>query len=485
MRTVIAVDVGTTHIKSMLFRADGTVVAEQRAQTPIEQTREGSVYRPRAIWDITRRQLLTLAERAQGTCAGISITGMAEAGLIVNRKTGVEESDIIPWFDRRTTALAGLQGADGERQVFAKTGLRDSFKYGIYKFLWLLGRPGTDREQAVWLSMCDYILYRLTGRFATDPGFAARTYVYDIVKGCWDDERIQKYGLSRDNFPEVLASGETAGVWRERGIPAAIAGHDHVCAAFGMLAEHADAVCDSAGTSETYIGRLSALDGRMNMDDGLLYGPFVDGGGFFMANVPSSGHSVEWFRKKVQDVPFDYDRMNEQLLAADRRPTGILYYPYLTGMGSPFYDSGCAGALIGLREAHDCYAILRGIMEGIQYQAAWLLDICREKLSVEARYLVCAGGAVNNRALMQLKADVLGIAVHIPTVGEATLAGAAALLIKRQFGEAASQQFLQTAFSCKECFEPDEGLHRQYKEIQTCRFRPLTAFLGRNLEIEK
>ncbi|MDE6915903.1 MAG: hypothetical protein K2P39_03785, partial [Lachnospiraceae bacterium] len=94
-------------------------------------------------------------------------------------------------------------------------------------------------------------------------------------------------------------------------------------------------------------------------------------------------------------------------------------------------------------------------------------------------------GAVNNRALMQLKADVLGIAVHIPTVGEATLAGAAALLFKRQFGEAASQQFLQTAFSCKECFEPDEGLHRQYKEIQTCRFQPLTAFLGRNLEIEK
>ena len=133
MRTVMAIDVGTTHIKSMLFCADGTVLAEEKTPTPLDETKEGSVYRPRVIWDIARRQLLSLADKAQGSCAGISITGMAEAGLVVNRDSGVEESDIIPWFDRRTTSLAGQAGADEEERIFAKTGLRDSFKYGIYK----------------------------------------------------------------------------------------------------------------------------------------------------------------------------------------------------------------------------------------------------------------------------------------------------------------------------------------------------------------
>lgn len=480
----MAIDVGTTHIKSMLFCADGTVLAEEKTPTPLDETKEGSVYRPRVIWDIARRQLLSLADKAQGSCAGISITGMAEAGLVVNRDSGVEESDIIPWFDRRTTSLAGQAGADEEERIFAKTGLRDSFKYGIYKFLWLLDHHKMDREHAVWLSMCDYILYKLTGRFATDASFAARTYVYDIVRGCWDAARLQGYGLREDNFPEVLASGETAGVWKERGIPAAIAGHDHICAAFGMLQNRRNAVCDSAGTSETYIGRLETLDKRLRRDEGLLYGPFVDGGWFFMANLPSSGHSVEWFRRNVQDVPFDYDRMNRQLLSLDRRPTGILYYPYLTGMGSPCYDSESAGALLGLREGHDCYTILKGIMEGIQYQAAWLLSICREKHAAEARSLICAGGSVHNRALMQLKADILGIPVSVPSVGEATLAGAAALLLKRQCGEKALAPFLCTAFSEKECFEPDFELHAQYRKIQEDRFLPMIEVLRRNLDIK-
>lgn len=476
----MAIDVGTTHIKSMLFGADGTVLAEERAQTPLTETKEGYVYRPGAIWEIAQRQLLALADKAQGTCAGIGITGMAEAGLVVNRESGAQESDIIPWFDRRTVSLVGHSGADEEERIFAKTGLRDSFKYGIYKFLWLLKHQKADREHAVWLSMCDYILYKLTGRFVTDPGFAARTYVYDIVNGRWDTARLRQYGLREDNFPQVLPSGEAAGVWKERGIPAAIAGHDHVCAAFGMLWNRKNAVCDSAGTSETYIGRLETLDKRLRRDDGLLYGPFVDGGWFFMANLPSSGHSVEWFRRNVQDVAFDYDRMNSQLLSLDRKPTGILYYPYLTGMGSPCYDSKSAGALLGLREGHDCYTILKGILEGIQYQAAWLLDICRQKHDAEARSLICAGGAVRNKALMQMKADILGIPVSVPSVGEATLAGAAALLLKRQCGEAVSEAFVCNAFAEKECYEPDPELHAQYRRIQEERFLPMIEILRRN-----
>lgn len=485
MKTVIAIDVGTTYIKSMLFREDGVVLSAEKAETPLEKTEDGSVYRPYAIWNIVRKQLLFLSEKAQGTCAGISITGMAEAGLAVNKESGMEESDIIPWFDRRTTVLAGQMSADEDDKNFAKTGLRNSFKYGIYKFLWLLEHKKVDKKQAVWMSMCDYILYKLTGQFVTDPSFAARTYVYDIVNGYWDIERIQGYGLEEDNFPEIIGSGEIAGIWKEKGIPVAIAGHDHICAAFGLLMNHPESICNSAGTSETYIGRLRELDGKLKREDGLLYGPFVDGGWFFMANVPSSGHSVEWFRKKIQDAPFDYWRMNEQLLSLERGPTGILYYPYLTGMGSPYYDGDCEGALLGLKEEYDCYTVLKGIMEGIQYQAAWLLGICKEKHSAEAEYLICAGGSVNNKALMQLKADILGIPVRIPLIGEATLAGAAALLLKRQFGEKTLRQFSEKVFFEKECFEPDPGLHKQYKEIQECKFLPIIRLLRQEMPKKK
>lgn len=479
MKTVIALDVGTTHIKAMLFREDGVILAEEKAQTPLEQTKEGGVYRPHILWGIAAGQLLSLTEKAQGTCTGISITGMAEAGLVVNRKNGREESDIIPWFDRRTVGLAAKVDAAEDDGNFKSTGLRNSFKYGIYKFLWLLGHGNIDKEQAVWLSVCDYLMYKLTGELITDPSFAARTYVYDIVKGCWDMDRIKRYGLKECNFPKVTASGQAAGIWEEKNIPVAVAGHDHICAAFGLLYKHPEGICDSAGTSETYIGRLKGIGGGLDKESGMLYGPFADSGWFFMASVPSSGHSVEWFRRKLQNKPFDYTEMNDRLLALKRKPTGILYYPYLTGMGSPYYDAGCEGAMLGLREEHDCYQVLKGIMEGIQYQAAWLLAVIKEKHgdTADIKNIVCAGGAVNNMALMQLKADILGIPVLIPRTAEATLAGAAALYLKRQEGKTALERFIGNVFCTKEGYTPDHGLHKQYEYIYKQKFLPIINLL--------
>ena len=105
MRTIIGIDVGTTHIKSLLFSEQGRVIRQEKQKTPLFGDGKGSVYRPEEIWETVKSQLGRLLEY-DGQVAGISITGMAEAGLIVNRRTGREESVILPWFDGRTRELA-------------------------------------------------------------------------------------------------------------------------------------------------------------------------------------------------------------------------------------------------------------------------------------------------------------------------------------------------------------------------------------------
>ena len=206
MRAVIGIDVGTTHIKSILFDENGTVLAQEKRTTPLSKDENGSIYEPLEIWNAVEEQLKNLC-RTGIAVSGISITGMAEAGLIVDRETKTEKTVILPWFDGRTRELADKMSPEKEEEIFASTGLRNSFKYGIYKFLWLLSACGADREDCIWLSMCDYIAWKLTGRFVTEPGFAARTYVYDIRQGKWDIERIREYGLEENNFPEVMPSG--------------------------------------------------------------------------------------------------------------------------------------------------------------------------------------------------------------------------------------------------------------------------------------
>lgn len=478
MRTIIGIDVGTTHIKSLLFSEQGRVIRQEKQKTPLSDDGKGSVYRPEEIWKTVESQLRCLLQYGGGRVMGISITGMAEAGLIVNRSTGREESAILPWFDGRTQKLAQELDPEREKEIFARTGLRNSFKYGIYKFLWLLSGTGVEKKDAVWLSMCDFIAWKLTGRFVTEPGFAARTYVYDIRKKDWDEGRIREYGLEPENFPEVVPSGSTVGFWRteEGEIPVAIAGHDHICAAFGLLYHDESGICDSAGTSETYVGRLGE-DAAFSRETGMLYGPFVDGGYFFMANVPSSGHSVEWFRTRLQAGGLPYETMNAQLEKLDKGPTGILYYPYLTGMGSPWYEASMRGTIFGIREETDGFTVLKGIMEGIQYQSAWLLDILQRKHGLEAERIFCAGGSVNNRVLMQIKSDVLDKTVIAPEMPEATLVGAAALFLKKNVGEEKAGQFTGAAFSKREVYAPDRERSGEYRRIWKERYLPMTEIL--------
>lgn len=482
MHAVIGIDVGTTHIKSILFTADGRVLLKQKTPTPLFSDNWGSVYRPLEIWKIVKNQLTELCRTVKEPIDGISITGMAEAGLIVNCLTGQEETDILPWFERRTEKLADSISSEEGNARFAVTGLHNSYKYGIYKFLWLLEHNSIDRENAVWLSMCDYIAFKLTGKFVTDPTFAARTYAYNILNGCWDEKMIAGKGLHTWNFPQIIPSGICFGscdfLQENVRIPVAIAGHDHICAAFGLSYHKPDSICDSAGTSETYIGRIEKVpEGGFDSQTGVLYGPYVDGGWFFMANVPCSGHSVEWFRKKLQLNDLSYDEMNLQLAKQTKEPTGLLYFPYLTGMGSPWYESAMCGSILGLRETDDGMKVLKAIMEGIQYQASWLMDLLEAAHGIKGKDIICAGGSAKNSVLMQLKADILKCKVWVPGEAEATLCGAAALFWHKNGQPETAAGFLSKALSMKEEFVPDQKLVQKYEQIKKEQYLPMAALL--------
>lgn len=480
MKTVIGVDIGTTHIKSILFDEYGWVLKEEKCRTPLNTIENKSVYSPDEVSTIVKMQILGLCEVCIEKPLGISITGMAEAGLIVDKNSGMASTDILPWFDNRTCAIAETMTLQEEEYAFQTTGLRNSFKYGIYKFLWLLKENHLDKKDSIWLSVCDYIAYCLTGELVTDATFAARTYVYHVLKGNWDENRIRSYGLELANFPKVVPSGESFGSYN--GIHVAIAGHDHICAAFGLLYENKQGVCDSAGTSETYIGRVSKLDAikqiGFSKDSGLLYGPYVDSGYFYMANVPSSGHSVEWFRKKLQMQELSYEDMNYKLLECSNKPTEILFLPYLTGMGAPWYKADKTGAILGLRENHKGIDILKGILEGLQYQAKWLLTIIQKYHSGDIETVYCAGGAVQNEAMMQLKADILNRTVEIPSVTEATLSGAAALFLQKNLSRECAQMFLQKPLTIQKKYHPISDNKDAYDAIFNNQFLPMAKLLN-------
>lgn len=357
-----------------------------------------------------------------------------------------------------------------EYDRYKKTGLRNSFKYGVYKYLWLLNSLQWKKEDTKWLSVCDYVVYLLTGKIVTDPSFAARTYLYNITEGDWDIGLLKGHDLQRSNLPVVIPSGSIAGTYKGTDIPVALCGHDHICAAYGMQLTDSG-LCNSCGTAETFVGLKDCFEGnRTEFDRGIVYGPYVDGKHFFaLTNISSSGQSVEWIRKQLTGQEISYQEIDEILKQANPDPTDILYFPYLSGVGTPYFEPEARAAFLGLNPSHQWRDLLVAVIDGISYQAKWVIGLGYGK-SID--HILCVGGATNSSGWMQRKTNVLGFPVWVPEIEEGTLYGAVKLMSDQ---DRESISFREN--SIKQIYFPDAKVIERFDEIYNNQFLHMAQIL--------
>lgn len=435
---LIGIDIGTTHCKAGLFEYDGTLVNLSIHPNKTHVDKDGhAYYDPAALWRTVAQAIGEVNHGQDGKVASVGITGMAESGLLIDVKTGEYRSHVIPWFDRRSERTAEfIEGELDPVEHFKKTGLHNSYKYVLAKLLCLKHEDSDMIKGARWLSTSDFIAYKLTGKTGTDYTLAARTFAFRIDRKAWDIPWIRHFGLHESLFPEAKPSGSTVGVipsddlediGLEKGTPVAISGHDHVCAALAAGAVKPGVVSDSVGTAETLVGALNERSlGAKEYDSGFNFGCHVLPRRFFwMGAIQSSGGSVEWIRQQLSDEALSYDEMNEMLDSVSKAPTGILYYPYLSGSGAPQPDPQAKAAFIGLKATHKREDLLKGLLEGTSYELEYMKRAAEQMEDTVISKLIAVGGGTKNRHWMQMKADITNCELAIPILADAALLGAA------------------------------------------------------------
>lgn len=440
MGLLLGLDVGTTNIKAGLFYEDGRLAAAASRPTKTSYTEDGlPYYDPEWMWETAAEVLREAAAKAEEPVRCLGITSMAEAGLLIDLVSGKSKSHVIPWFDKRSLPqLERVKAASDALTRFSRSGLNPSFKYGMLKMMWLKDQDAGILKDACWLSVSDYIAYRLTGQRFTDASLAARTYAYDLHNQQWDRGFLEQFGLSEVTFPEVLPAGQAGGkVHAEaaavsglpEGLTVAVCGHDHLCASVAVGALEPGHVFDSMGTAETLVGILPERKlGEKEFRTGMSHGKHVLPGRYFwMGGISSSGGSVEWMRKIIQDPPIAYEEMNRMLAEMERKPTGILYYPYLSGSGAPKPNPNMLSSFIGISVNHTRADMMRAVLEGTVYEFAAIRRAAEQASGQPINTITAVGGGTRNQVLMQIKADVTGCTFHIPNVEEATMLGAALL----------------------------------------------------------
>ena len=442
MTHILAIDQGTTSSRAIVFDAALRVKASAQQEFPQHFPASGWVeHDPEDIWSTVTATVRGAIDRAGLTAADIAaigITNQRETTLVWDRATGQPVHRAVVWQDRRTADLcAALKTAGHEPMITRATGLLLDPYFSGTKLAWLLDNlPGVraraERGELLFGTIDCFLIWRLTGgtTHATDATNAARTLLYNIRQGCWDAEICRLLNIPMQMLPEVRDCaadyGTTSPDLFGRAIPILGVAGDQQAATVGQACFQPGMMKSTYGTGcfallntgATLVESKSRLLGTVayQLDGRPTY---ALEGSIFVA-----GAVVQWLRDGLKIIGAAGET---QALAQAADPgQGVVLVPAFTGLGAPYWNADCRGAIYGLTRNTGPAELARAALESVGYQTRDLLEAMRADWQGAAQgVLRVDGGMTASDWAMQFLADIIGAPVDRPRVTETTALGAA------------------------------------------------------------
>lgn len=440
-KLLLGIDVGTTGTKSLLFSEDGKLIANAYQGYDLITPQVGwSEQKPTDWWNATVKTVREVIAAA-GEGAGSRVTGIS---LSLQGGTFAPfDADMNPlhnafvWNDHR---------CEEEREEFIREFGDPSLMYkktgwGLSRGLLCLGirwirkhEPEVFGKAKMFLSVPDYISYKMTGIPATDISDIGINQTGNIATGEHDAELLKFAGIDAAKLAKVVKSGEVIGhltkeAAEELGLSTdcvlCAGAHDQYAVALGAGATHSGDILIGSGTCWV----VTALADKSNFESGIAQSvSAVPGLWGSCWSLSSGGVCLDWFRKNIALGPngelLDYKAINEEVPKRKAAENGLFFYPF-----SGYTENRKAfskGSFLGLDLSHDRYDMTRAIMEGVAFQIKWMMEYFKAKPSPEEG-LKLAGGATKSAAWSQIVADITGLPVRIPEVADLACVGAAVL----------------------------------------------------------
>ena len=442
MTYILAIDQGTTSSRAILFDAAMKVKAVAQEEFPQHFPASGWVeHDPSDIWSsvaATTRAAIEKGRVSAKDIAAIGITNQRETTLVWDRKSGEPIHNAIVWQDRRTSEMCQtLKAAGHEPMVTERTGLLLDPYFSGTKLSWLLENVDGARAKAeagdlLFGTVDCFLIWKLTdGKVhATDATNAARTLLYNIREGRWDEEICRLLNIPVSMLPEVRDSAADFGQTRPdlfgQEIPIFGVAGDQQAATIGQACFQPGMMKSTYGTGcfallntgETPVASHNRLlttiayqfDGKPT---------YALEGSIFVA-----GAVVQWLRDGLKLIR---DAGETQGLAERADPAqDVVLVPAFVGLGAPYWNADCRGAVYGLTRNSGPAEFAKAALESVGYQTRDLLEAMRADWGGAAEgVLRVDGGMTASDWAMQFLSDIIGAPVDRPEVLETTALGAA------------------------------------------------------------
>ncbi len=436
---VIAIDAGTTGVRSRAIFADGgeaTAAYKEFAQIyPEPGWVEHDV---EEIWDVARSTLSDVVDSVgKDAVAAIGITNQRETVVAWNRRTGKPYGTAIVWQDRRTADRCDALRESGHLPLVRNTtGLVLDPYFSASKFEWLLTNRDIPVDDDLALGTIDsWLIWNLTGGevHATDVTNASRTMLFDIRTLQWSPALCDLFGVPMSALPDVRPSSGRFGLTSEvsqcpGGIPISGVAGDQQAALFGQACFTPGMAKNTYGTGSFVLLNVGPIcppptEGMLTtvawqLSDGTV--AYALEGAIFV-----TGAAVQWLRDGLAVIQSASEI--GPLAASTPDSGGVYIVPAFAGLGSPWWDPYARGTIVGITRGTSKAHLARAVIEAMAYQTRDAVEAMTAASGTQLAALRVDGGASVMDLLLQMQSDQLGVMVQRPIDQETTALGAAYL----------------------------------------------------------
>ncbi|MBY6002986.1 glycerol kinase GlpK [Salipiger bermudensis] len=470
MGYILAIDQGTTSSRAILFDKDLKIAASVQEEFPQHYPASGWVEHDCSdLWTTTAATCRGVMEKAgvrAADIAGIGITNQRETTLVWDRKTGRPIHNAIVWQDRRTSDFCKSLKAEGHEAVATeKTGLLLDPYFSATKVAWILdnvdgARARAEAGELAFGTVDSWLIWNMTAghTHVTDATNAARTMLYDISKGRWSSTMCEMLGIPMSMLPEVKDCAADFGMARAdlfgAEIPILGVAGDQQAATIGQACFRPGMLKSTYGTG--CFALLNTGEELVRSQNRLLstIAYQLDGkrtyaleGSIFIA-----GAVVQWLRDGLKIIRHASE--TQPLAEAADPSQDLVLVPAFTGLGAPYWNAECRGAVFGMTRNSGPAEFARAALESVGYQTRDLLDAMHADWGgADEAALRVDGGMSASDYSMQFLADITGAPVDRPQVLETTAMGAAWLAGQRAGIYPGMEEFAES-WALERQFEP-------------------------------
>ena len=429
---LLGIDVGTTGTKTLLISTEGKVAGHAyRLYEIITPSVGRSEQRAQDWWDTVVATVREAISALEDPAAVKAISLSLQGGTVVPvDKEGIPLRNAIVWTDGRCAQ---------QFREFVEEGGSDTYTYETCGWHMSAGLPALqtrwirDHEPeifertAMFLTVPDYVSMKMTGVAAVDLADAGINEFFDIRKGVYDEKLLSFAGIREEQLGKPVRSGEVIGhltpdAARELGLSEdtlLVAGaHDQYSVAVGAGANHAGDVVIGSGTAWVVTGIFDEPLFSTGMAQSIAAVPGKWGSIF---SLSTGGICLEWMRNQICGG-ISYDEINRRTMEREAAFDELFFFPFqgIAGADKRFNRA----AFTGQDLSHDCFHLMKAVMEGVVFQTKWMLESFGDTGRGMVRF---AGGASKSPVWTQLAADILNAPVLVPEVADLSCVGAAVI----------------------------------------------------------